>query len=152
MLISAAVLLAVDFVIQKGFQKRTDGRRIDIETLKRSIPLRRSDYQCPANHDVVAAQCHTAALSSWTPYHGTSVGRIVDLYRFRSCYTTALGDNFIYSATENLGNIKPDCDYEFTDADSGEKEILSGRELSENGFALMMSEKHTARVIFVKKL
>lgn len=81
------------------------GRRIDIETLKRSIPLWRSDYQCPANHDVAAAQCHTAALSSWIPYHGTSVGRIVDTYRFRSCYTTALGDNFIYSATEKLENI-----------------------------------------------
>lgn len=56
------------------------------------------------------------------------------------------------SASFTLGNIKPDCDYEFTDADSGEKEILSGRELSENGFALMMSEKRTARVIFVKKI
>ena len=202
------------------------GRRIDIETLKRSIPLWRSDYQCPANHDVVAAQCHTAALSSWIPYHGTSVGRIVDLYRFRSCYTTALGDNFIYSATENLsdigedkidfirkmnaeykkirdimecdyypltapsadkncwcamqfddsekgegvilayrrekapytsasfmlGNIKHECNYEFTDAESGEKEILSGRELAENGFTLTMPEKRTARVIYIKKL
>lgn len=202
------------------------GRRIDIETLKRSIPLWRSDYQCTANHDVVTAQCHTAALSSWIPYHGTSVGRIVDLYRFRSCYTTALSDNFIFSATENLsdiseekidfirkmnaeykkirgimecdyypltepsadktgwcamqfddsekgegvilayrrekapyisasfmlGNIKHECNYEFTDADSGEKEILSGRELAENGFTLTMPKKRTARVIYIKKL
>lgn len=41
---------------------------------------------------------------------------------------------------------------EFTDADSGEKEILSGRELSKNGFTLTMHEKRTARVIFVKKI
>ncbi len=202
------------------------GRRIDIETLKRSVPLWRSDYQCPANHDIVAAQCHTAALSSWIPYHGTSVGRIVDLYRFRSCYTTALGNGFIFSSTENinniseekiefirkmndeykrirdmmecdyypltspsanksdwcvmqfedsekgesvilayrrekspytsasftLGNIQPDCNYEFTDADNGEKKILSGKELIENGFILSMPEKRTARIIFVKKV
>lgn len=56
------------------------------------------------------------------------------------------------SASFMLGNIKPDCDYEFTDADSGEKEILSGRELSKNGFTLTMPEKRTARVIFVKKI
>ncbi len=202
------------------------GRRIDIETLKCSVPLWRSDYQCPANHDVAVAQCHTAALSGWIPYHGTSVGRIVDLYRFRSCYTTALGNNFIYSATENpddigeekidfirkmnaeykkvraimecdyypltpptadkscwcamqfddsekgegvilayrrekapytsasfrLGNVKPECDYEFTDADSGEKEILNGKELIENGYMITISEKRTARVVFIKKL
>lgn len=202
------------------------GRRIDIETLRRSIPLWRSDYQCPANHDIVGAQCHTAALSSWMPYHGTSVGRIIDLYRFRSCYTTALGNNFIFSAKDNindiseekielirrmnaeykrireitecdyypltspsadkgqwcvmqfdspekgegvilayrrekspyttanfmLGNIEYDCDYEFTDADNGEKEIISGKELNANGFTITMTEKRMARVLFVKKL
>lgn len=81
------------------------GRRIDIETLRRSVPLWRSDYQCPANHDVDIAQCHTQALSLWVVYHGTSVGRINDIYRFRSCYTTALGNNFIYSAAENPDTI-----------------------------------------------
>ena len=202
------------------------GRRIDIETLRRSVPLWRSDYQCPANHDVAAAQCHTAALSSWIPYHGTSVGRIVDTYRFRSCYTTALGDNFIYSATESideipeemfdfirkmnaeykkvreimecdyypltapsadkncwcamqfdspekgegiilvyrrekspyssasfsLGNISSEHRYSFTDADTGEEQIIDGAELKENGFNVVMKSQRTARLIYIKKI
>ncbi len=89
------------------------GRRIDIETLRRSVPLWRSDYQCPANHDVDIAQNHTLALSNWIPYHGTSVGRVcTDLYRVRSCYTTALGNNFLYSHSEKTSDYS-DEDLDF---------------------------------------
>lgn len=74
------------------------GRRIDIELYRRSIPLWRSDYQCPANHDPDVAQSHTRNLSLWLPYHGTGFGRVVgDTYRIRSCYTGALGCNFLFS-------------------------------------------------------
>lgn len=74
------------------------GRRIDIELCRRSIPLWRSDYQCPANHDPDVAQNHTRNLSLWLPYSGTSIGRKVgDTYLARSCYTGALGSNFLYS-------------------------------------------------------
>ena len=74
------------------------GRRIDIELCRRSIPLWRSDYQCPANHDPDVAQNHTRNLSLWLPYHGTSIGRPVgDTYRARSCYASALGCNFVFS-------------------------------------------------------
>ena len=74
------------------------GRRIDIELCRRSVPLWRSDYQCPANHDPDVAQNHTRNLSLWLPYHGTSIGRKVgDTYLARSCYTGALGCNFIFS-------------------------------------------------------
>jgi alpha-galactosidase len=85
------------------------GRRIDIETLKRSTPLWRSDYQCPANHDPDVAQNHTLGISWWLPFNGTAIGRLVgDVYRMRSCYTTALGNGFIYSSYEDDKEIKPE--------------------------------------------
>lgn len=43
------------------------GRRLDIETLRRSIPLWRSDYR----FETIAHQGMTYGLSMWIPYHGT---------------------------------------------------------------------------------
>ena len=54
------------------------GRRIDIETLRRSIPLWRSDLMCPANYDIEATQCHNLSYNMWIPYSGTSSGRLYD--------------------------------------------------------------------------
>ena len=67
------------------------GRRLDIETLKRSIPLWRSDYQCTWDIEPEATQIHTMGLSWWIPYSGTGSGNIIgDTYRFRSCYSAAM--------------------------------------------------------------
>ena len=76
------------------------GRRIDIELLRRSIPLWRSDLQCPANFDDYAAQCHNLNFNAWMPYSGTGCGRIYDGYRMRSAYAAALATNFSFSARE----------------------------------------------------
>ena len=46
------------------------GRRLDLETLRRSVPLLRSDYQ----FEPTGQQCHTYGLSYWLPYYGTGVG------------------------------------------------------------------------------
>jgi alpha-galactosidase len=46
------------------------GRRNDLETMRRSIPLLRSDYQ----FEPTGNQCHTYGLSLWFPYYGTGVG------------------------------------------------------------------------------
>ncbi len=43
------------------------GRRNDLETLRRAVPLLRSDYIM----EPVGNQCHTFALSYWFPYYGT---------------------------------------------------------------------------------
>jgi alpha-galactosidase len=51
------------------------GRRNDLETLRRAVPLLRSDYQS-FQGDVGYApgnQCHTWALSAWLPYYGQGV-------------------------------------------------------------------------------
>jgi alpha-galactosidase len=56
------------------------GRRIDFETLRRSVPLFRSDmvFRSPLSN-----QCQELGLSEWIPYHG--VGAVtVDPYAFRS--------------------------------------------------------------------
>lgn len=73
------------------------GRRIDIETLRRSIPLWRSDYQCPAYPVTTGTQCHNLTFSSWMPYSGTGCGRKVDEYSMRSAYAPAMTCNFFYS-------------------------------------------------------
>ncbi|MBP7935456.1 MAG: NPCBM/NEW2 domain-containing protein [Phycisphaerae bacterium] len=44
------------------------GRRNDLETLRRAVPLLRSDWYAAPD----GQQCHTCGLSLWLPYHGTS--------------------------------------------------------------------------------
>jgi alpha-galactosidase len=55
------------------------GRRNDLETLRRAVPLLRSDYII----EPIGNQCHTYALSFWVPFYGTGTGAI-DPYMFRS--------------------------------------------------------------------
>jgi len=43
------------------------GRRNDLETLRRAVPLWRSDYA----YEPVGHQCMTYGISFWMPYHGT---------------------------------------------------------------------------------
>ncbi len=43
------------------------GRRNDLETLRRAVPLWRSDFPFEPN----SQQCQTYGLSFWVPYHGT---------------------------------------------------------------------------------
>lgn len=55
------------------------GRRNDLETLRRAVPLLRSDYIM----EPVGNQCHTWALASWFPFYGTGTSKI-DRYLVRS--------------------------------------------------------------------
>lgn len=79
------------------------GRRLDIEMYRRSIPLWRSDFQCPANYIVIGSQCHTLSFNNWLPYSGTGTGRIYDEYRFRSAYSSALNSGFTFSENDSFG-------------------------------------------------
>jgi len=55
------------------------GRRNDLETLRRSVPLLRSDYYAtPA-----AQQAQTMGITQWMPYYGSGMG-INDIYWYRS--------------------------------------------------------------------
>jgi alpha-galactosidase len=70
------------------------GRRIDLETISRSIPLWRSDWQCGWEHDPTPGQTHTMGLSYWVPLSGTGVlgaaRRAGDTYNFRSNLSAAI--------------------------------------------------------------
>lgn len=83
------------------------GRRIDIETLRRSVPLWRSDAQCPANYPCEIAQMHNMSFSAWMPYSGTGSGREWgDWYRARSAYAGALMTQYSWSERESYGKIQ----------------------------------------------
>ena len=79
------------------------GKRIDIETLRRSVPLWRSDAQCPADPYPEVTQCHGMNFSQWMPYSGTGSGRLYDSYSMRSAYAPCLTTNYAYSETEHFG-------------------------------------------------
>lgn len=55
------------------------GRRNDLETLRRAVPLHRSDY----TFEPVGEQCHTYGISFWMPFNGTGF-LTVDKYLIRS--------------------------------------------------------------------
>lgn len=79
------------------------GRRIDIETLRRSVPLWRSDAQCPANPSPEIAQIHTMSFNLWMPYSTTGPGRLWgDDYRARSAFGAGMTSNYWYSASDKF--------------------------------------------------
>ena len=84
------------------------GRRIDIETLRRSIPLWRTDYTCAANFPPVGPQCQSQGFNNWLPYSGTGTGRVYDTYRARSTYAPALNTVYSFTEKENFGEDPKD--------------------------------------------
>ena len=71
------------------------GRRNDLETLRRAVPLLRSDYQSFAGDPSFALgnQCHTYGLSAWIPFYGQGCYYNSDelIYNVRSHYCPAFG-------------------------------------------------------------
>ncbi len=79
------------------------GRRLDIEMMKRSVPLWRSDAQCPADPKPEITQANQINFSLWMPYSGTGTGRIYDTYMVRSAYASGgVSTTFSYSSTEHF--------------------------------------------------
>lgn len=67
------------------------GRRLDIEMMRRSVALWRSDMQCTADCTPTVIQCAAQGINSWLPYSGAGSGGIADeTYRLRSCYSAGL--------------------------------------------------------------
>jgi alpha-galactosidase len=61
------------------------GRRNDLETMRRAVPLLASDYR----FEPVGTQGHNYGISSWIPFHGTGVGPstpYVMRSHYRPCY------------------------------------------------------------------
>lgn len=65
------------------------GHRNDLETLRRSVPLLRSDYIM----EPVGQQCHTYGLAFWMPLFGTGTSAM-DVYNFRSAMCSSFNACF----------------------------------------------------------
>ena len=70
------------------------GRRNDLETMRRAVPLLRSDWSCMPFKDAPLQcegnQSQTYGLSSWLPWQGAGV-HFTDSYSARSYYLTGFG-------------------------------------------------------------
>lgn len=67
------------------------GRRNDLESMRRAVPLLRSDFQFPGMKNVIEGnQGHTYGLSRWLPFQGTGC-YLVEPYAFRSFYLPSFG-------------------------------------------------------------
>lgn len=56
------------------------GRRNDLETLRRAVPLLRSDFLL----EPISQQNHTYGIAFWMPFYGTGINQF-DAYGLRSC-------------------------------------------------------------------
>ena len=67
------------------------GRRNDLETMRRAVPLLRSDFQFPTMKGVIEGnQGHTYGISSWLPWNGSGV-YFTDSYAVRSFLLPGFG-------------------------------------------------------------
>jgi alpha-galactosidase len=67
------------------------GRRNDLETMRRAVPLTRSDFQFADMIGVVEGQQgHTYGLSFWLPFYGNGC-YLYDKYAYRSFYMPLFG-------------------------------------------------------------
>ena len=73
------------------------GRRIDLETISRSSPLWRTDYQYG---EPEGSQCHAYGLNFYIPMHGTGNFNI-SKYHFRSNMSTAMVINWDINGREH---------------------------------------------------
>ena len=64
------------------------GRRIDLESLTRGLPLWHSDMHCFGPPNPVADQLQNAGLFRWVPLHGAAAFALEPSYAFHSSMTT----------------------------------------------------------------
>lgn len=71
------------------------GRRNDLETMRRAVPLLRSDWSVSSFAkeplQIEGNQGQTYGLSSWLPWQGAGVPYFLDRYAVRSYYLTGFG-------------------------------------------------------------
>jgi alpha-galactosidase len=71
------------------------GRRNDLETMRRAVPLVRSDWSVTVFAQeplqIEGNQAQTYGLSSWLPWQGAGVPYFLDRYSVRSYYLTGFG-------------------------------------------------------------
>jgi len=131
------------------------GRRIDLETVRRAVPLWRSDVACspvtPEKHRDVWNHNHTLALSEYLPYHSAAAWQL-DTSIVRSAATMGLACTFDV--------LNPDYDFETASAAVLEVKHLSAYwdgdfypitapTLDEDGFAAWQLSKENCGCVTV---
>lgn len=67
------------------------GRRLDLETISRSVALWRTDYSCFSFMKADASQLHSAGLNLWLPLNAAGAGgKPGDTYQVRSAFSAGL--------------------------------------------------------------
>lgn len=74
------------------------GRRNDLETMRRAVPLWRSDYA----YEPIGHQCMTYGISFWIPFHGTGTVATVDAPYYGGGYTPVQPYAFWSNSTPSL--------------------------------------------------
>jgi alpha-galactosidase len=86
------------------------GRRLELETVSRSVALWRTDYNCFPYTRPEASQVHTAGLQLWLPLNSTSpVAKPGDTYQARSAYSAGLILSLNEFGSSDFNN--PDFDF-----------------------------------------
>jgi alpha-galactosidase len=87
------------------------GRRNDLESMRRAVPLWRSDYA----YEAIGHQCMMYGLSLWLPYHGTGTVAARNAPYYGSGHTPVEPYAFWSNAGQSLGfgldMRRPDLDY-----------------------------------------
>jgi alpha-galactosidase len=83
------------------------GRRNDLETMRRSVPLWKCDYAI----EPVGMQCQTYGLSMWLPYFGNAGGQL-DPYVFRSNMYAAVTKGAWEDRSKTVDVRRKDLDYD----------------------------------------
>lgn len=88
------------------------GRRNDLETMRRAVPLWRSDYA----YEPIGHQCMTYGISLWLPYHGTGTVAFAGAPYYGSGWTPVEPYAFWSNAAPSLGcgvDVRvPNLDYD----------------------------------------
>ncbi|MBE6217232.1 MAG: alpha-galactosidase [Bacteroidales bacterium] len=72
------------------------GHRLELEMLRRSVALHRTDYTCHAWADPIGCQLHAFGIMNWIPYSNTGTAiKPYDSYSFRSNMNAGLNFNFL---------------------------------------------------------
>lgn len=72
------------------------GHRLDLEMLRRSVALHRSDYVCYSTAKAIGCQLQTFGIMNWLPYSSTGISvKPYDSYRFRSNLNAGFNYSFV---------------------------------------------------------
>lgn len=87
------------------------GHRLELEMLRRSVALHRTDYTCHAWADPIGCQLHAFGIMNWIPYSNTGTAiKPYDAYSFRSNMNAGL--NFNFQPRSSRGEyLDPPADY-----------------------------------------